>query len=163
LFNGSKQNRIARYFISEQVGIYNLTNRRIGRSLLKLSELLLKPHFRESKRHFDHSSRPAQLQTRQNEQKALLSGSRARFSSISRFKDSLGLPWGSIVVVECEGGGTTGCILVGPPRFAPSRTGDGFWYLPVIELPERGVPEEALRRHGASWRKAHGLDLRESR
>jgi hypothetical protein len=124
--------------------------------LLKLSELLLKPHFRESKRHFDHSSRPAQLQTRENEQKAQDQGRDFPASA------DLKIRWG-FVVVECEGGGTTGCILVGPPRFAPSRTGDGFWYLPVIELPERGVPEEALRRHGASWRKARGLDLRESR
>jgi hypothetical protein len=80
----------------------------------------------------------------------------------SQLNDFAGLPWGSLVAVECEGGGTIGHLLVGPPRFAASKTGAGLWYLPVIEPPEPSATRKSLQERAARWRKAHGLDERKS-
>jgi hypothetical protein len=81
----------------------------------------------------------------------------------NRLSDFAGLPWGSLVALDCEGTATTGYAAVGPARFAVSKSGDGYWYLPVIEPPGPGVSKEALLRHAAGWRTAHGLDERKSR
>jgi len=51
----------------------------------------------------------------------------------------------------------------GPARFAASRNGGGFWYLPVIEPAEPGATRESLLEQAAQWRKTHGLDERKSR
>jgi hypothetical protein len=83
--------------------------------------------------------------------------------SIRRLNDFAGLPWGSVVVLECEGDATTGHVLVGPARFATSTKGAGFWYLPVIEPPHPGATKESLLERAAEWRTAHGLDERQSR
>jgi hypothetical protein len=64
--------------------------------------------------------------------RAVMGGRKGIPFSSSRLNDFAGLPWGSVVAVECEGGGTIGHLLVRPPRFAASKTGAGFWYLPVI-------------------------------
>jgi hypothetical protein len=72
------------------------------------------------------------------------------------------LPWASLLTVECDDDDGTGIIAVGPPRFAASRTGAGFWYLPVIEPPEAGATRESLLESAARWRKTHGLDERKS-
>jgi len=83
--------------------------------------------------------------------------------SINRLNDFARLPWGSVVTVECEGGGATaGHVLVGPARFAASRNGDGFWFLPVLRPPEAGASMESLRKYAAQWRTEHGLDERKS-
>jgi hypothetical protein len=79
----------------------------------------------------------------------------------NQLNDFAGLPWGSLVVVECEGGATKGYVLGGPARFAATRDG-GFWYVPVIEAPEPGASKESVLAHAACWRKTHGLDQRES-
>ena len=73
------------------------------------------------------------------------------------------LPWASLLTVECDEDGRTGTVAVGPARFAASRTKAGFWYLPVIELPEPGSTKESLLLRAAQWRKTHGLDERKSR
>lgn len=80
-----------------------------------------------------------------------------------RLDDFAGLPWGSLVAVECEGGTTTSYVAVGPARFAASSQGDGFWYLPVIESAEAGTSKETLLQHAVNWRRAHGLDQRQAR
>ncbi|MDO8588354.1 MAG: hypothetical protein Q7T82_15100, partial [Armatimonadota bacterium] len=72
------------------------------------------------------------------------------------------LPWASILTVECDDDGRTGTVAVGPARFAASKSGAGYWYLPVIEPPGPGVSKETLLRHAARWRTAHGLDERRS-
>jgi len=91
---------------------------------------------------------------------AVMRGRKSIPFSIGRLNDFAGLPWGSVVAVECEGGATTGYVMVGPARFAASRSGAGFWYLPVIEPPEPGATAESLLEHAAQWRKTHGLDER---
>jgi hypothetical protein len=94
---------------------------------------------------------------------AVMRGRKSIPFSISQLNDFAGLPWASVVAVECEGGATTGYVMVGPARFAASRNGDGFWYLPVIEPPEPGATGKSLLEHAAQWRKTHGLDERKSR
>jgi len=81
----------------------------------------------------------------------------------NRLSDFAGLPWGSLVALDCDSSATTGYAAVGPARFAVSKSVDGYWYLPVIEPPGPGVSKETLLRHAARWRKAHGLDERKSR
>ncbi len=78
-----------------------------------------------------------------------------------RLNDFAGLPWGSLVAIECEDGTKTACVAVGPARFAASKSGDGFWYLPVMEPAEPEATKETLLRRAEQWRKAHGLDQRQ--
>jgi hypothetical protein len=94
---------------------------------------------------------------------AVMRGRKSIPFSIGRLNDFAGLPWGSVVAVECEDGMTTGYVMVGPARFAASRNGAGFWYLPVIETPKPGVTRKSLLERAAQWRKTHGLDERKSR
>jgi hypothetical protein len=70
------------------------------------------------------------------------------------------LPWASMLTVECDDDGRTGIVAVGPARFAASRNGGGFWYLPVIEPPEAGATRELLLERAERWRKTHGVDER---
>jgi len=79
-----------------------------------------------------------------------------------RLSEFAGLPWGSLVALDCESGGTARYAIVGPARFATSKGGDGYWFLPVIEPPGPGISKEMPFRHAARWRTAHGLDERSS-
>jgi hypothetical protein len=83
------------------------------------------------------------------------------FSS-GRLNDFAGLPWGSLITLECEGGSRSGWIAVGPAKFAASENRDGFWYLPVIDTPELGASRESLLKRTEQWRKTRGLDERRS-
>src|SRR6266851_323495 len=59
-----------------------------------------------------------------------------------RLKEFAGLPWASVAVVEREGTGSY--ILVGPARFATSKSEGGSWYLPIIESPDPDATKEML-------------------
>jgi hypothetical protein len=80
----------------------------------------------------------------------------------SRLSHFAGLPWGSLVTLDCVGSATTGYAAVGPAKFAVTKSRDGYWYLPVVEPPGPGVSKETLLRHAARWRTQHGLDERKS-
>lgn len=79
-----------------------------------------------------------------------------------RLADFAGLPWGSLVALECADDATSSYVAVGPAKFATSKNGEGFWYLPVIEPPGPGVSKYTLQRHAERWRVSHGLDERRS-
>jgi hypothetical protein len=79
----------------------------------------------------------------------------------NRLSDFAGLPWGSLVALNSESSATTKYALVGPARFATSKS--RYWYSPVIEPPGPGVSKETLLRYAARWRTAYGLDERSSR
>ncbi|MBF6567727.1 MAG: hypothetical protein IVW54_02490 [Candidatus Binataceae bacterium] len=104
----------------------------------------------------------AQLEVDRKLFAALMRNQKSIPFSTNRLNDFAGLPWGSVVALKCEGGTTTGNVLVGPARFAASRNGVGFWYLPVLRPPESGASTESLRAYAAQWRTAHGLDERKS-
>lgn len=104
----------------------------------------------------------ARLQVDRKLFSAVMRGRKSIPFSSSRLNQFAGLPWGSVVTLECEGGSTTGNVSVGPAKFAASRNGDGFWYLPVIRSPEASASRESLREYAAQWRKSHGVDLRKS-
>ena len=94
---------------------------------------------------------------------AVMRGRRSIPFTSDRLNDFAGLPWGSLLALECEGDVRTEYVAVGPARFATSTKGGGFWYLPVIEPPQPGAAKESIRERAAQWRKAHGLDERRSR
>lgn len=94
---------------------------------------------------------------------AVMRGRRSIPFTSDRLDDFAGLPWGSLLALECAGDVRTQYVAVGPARFAASTKRSGFWYLPVIAPPGPGVSKETLLRHAARWRKAHGLDGRKSR
>ncbi|MDO8431337.1 MAG: hypothetical protein Q7S58_02900 [Candidatus Binatus sp.] len=73
------------------------------------------------------------------------------------------LPWASMLTVECDDDGRTGTVAVGPARFAASKSGAGYWYLPVIERTQPDATGKSLLERAARWRKTHGLDERKSR
>jgi hypothetical protein len=79
-----------------------------------------------------------------------------------RLKEFAGLPWGSVLEIECEGRAKAD-VLVGPARFATSKIEPGFWYLPIIESPNPGTTKETLLRQAVRWRTEHGLDEQTSR
>jgi hypothetical protein len=94
---------------------------------------------------------------------AVMRGRRSIPFKSDRLDDFAGLPWGSLLALECEGDVGTEYVAVGPARFAASTKGGGFWYLPVIEPAQPGATKESLHKRAAEWRKAHGLDERRSR
>jgi hypothetical protein len=61
-----------------------------------------------------------------------------------KIRDYAGLPWGSLATLECQDHGTTGHVLIGPAKFATSKTGKEYWYVPVIE--PAGAKEKLLRQ-----------------
>lgn len=78
-----------------------------------------------------------------------------------RLPEFAGLPWASLAVIESEDG-ASGHVLVGPARFATSKSHDGYWYLPVIESHEPDLSSEESSRQATRWREAHGLNPLES-
>jgi hypothetical protein len=79
-----------------------------------------------------------------------------------RLHDLAGLPWGTLLALECEGDATSEYVAVGPAKFATSTKRASFWYLPVIEPPQSRATKESSREYAARWRTAHGLDERKS-
>jgi hypothetical protein len=71
-----------------------------------------------------------------------------------------GLPWASMLYVECEEDDKTGMVAVGPARFSASNNRTGFWYLPLIEPADPSLTKDALLRRAGKWREAHGLNER---
>ena len=79
-----------------------------------------------------------------------------------RLNDFAGLPWGSLLTVQCEQNDRTGVVEVGPARFAASKNGKGFWYLPLIEPADLHESKDSLPRRAEQWRKERGLNERRS-
>jgi hypothetical protein len=77
-----------------------------------------------------------------------------------QLQEFTGLPWGSLLTLQCENDGGTGVLAVGPARFAASKTNNGFWYLPVIEPVNPELSKDSLRLRAGQWRKARGLQER---
>jgi hypothetical protein len=94
---------------------------------------------------------------------AVTRGRRSIPFSSDQLKEYGGLPWGSLAALECEDDDTKAYVLVGPAKFATSKAGKGYWYVPVIEPAIIDVSEEKLLRRADRWRTAHGLDERKSR
>jgi len=94
---------------------------------------------------------------------SVMRGRRSIPFTTDRLRDLAGLPWGTLLVLECERDAKTEYVVVGPARFATSTKRSGFWYLPVIEPPQPGATKESLVKHAAEWRTAHGVDERRSR
>lgn len=82
--------------------------------------------------------------------------------SETRVAEFAGLPWGSLVALECADNQMSGYAAVGPAKFATSKGREAYWYLPVIEPPGPGLSKETLKRHAERWRISHGLDERQS-
>ncbi len=71
-----------------------------------------------------------------------------------------GLPWGSILTLECEQDTETGLVAVGPASFATSKTNGGHWQLPVFVQAEAGKQKASLVREVEQWRRQCGLHER---
>jgi hypothetical protein len=84
-------------------------------------------------------------------------GRKSILFTAERLKEFAGLPWASLIAIECEDG-VREHVLVGPARFATSTIEPGFWCLPVIESPNPGATKGTLLREAVRWRTEHGLD-----
>jgi hypothetical protein len=71
-----------------------------------------------------------------------------------RLGEFAGLPWGSILRIECDHEGETP-LSAGPANFAK-----GVWRLPVFLEVEKGDTKTLLAKAAKEWRQKCGLDER---
>ena len=79
-----------------------------------------------------------------------------------RLSDFAGLAWGSLLTLRSEPDGRTGFASVGPARFAATKAGKEYWYLPVLEAADPQASKDLLLESAQRFRAKHRLNERNS-